>query len=111
MTAEQRLVEAFHAVMGADFLLVHGITARAEERYAVYTADRSGFAFCDDAPEEEAVRFLLFVAAPAEENLSAERKALRKAIFDAGFTYPEEEDDSDAKTQLWSYSFAEREVL
>lgn len=111
MTAEQRLVETFHAVMGADFLLVHGITARAEERYAVYTADRSGFAFCDDAPEEEAVRFMLFVAAPAEENLSEKRKALRKALFDAGFTWPEEEDDSDAKTQLWSYIFTEREVL
>lgn len=111
MTSAQKLRDAFADVMGKGWRLVHGIDTTASERYAVYTEDRRGNAFADDAPTEEVTHMMLFVVAPAGENLSEKRRALRIAIFEAGFTWPTEDDDSDATQQMWSYSFSTREAL
>lgn len=111
MTSAQKLRDAFAKIMGKDWRLVHGIDTTASDRYAVYTEDRRGFAFGDDAPTEEVTHMMLFVVAPSGENLSEKRRALRSAIFDAGFTWPTEDDDSDEANQMWSYSFSTREAL
>lgn len=52
--------------------------------------------YADDGPEHEKWLIELHLFAPVGQNTRRLRKELRQAIFDAGFTYPDQTDASEA---------------
>lgn len=117
MTVEERVVTACAAAgvdaYGTVFFGEPGAGGRLamKDEYAVYRISRSPAEPADDAPTREICYIYLDYFAPPGANRTATRKALRKAIFSAGFTYPTETDltsyyvKADG-TPSYSYSFS-----
>ena len=74
-----------------------GIYTGTESQYCIFRADELGADFGDDGPG--AVRYLVTVHyfCPWDFNSIAERQALRRRLFEAGFTWPDLTDASTAE--------------
>ena len=83
----------------------------AASEYCTFTYSESPDSFGDDAPE--VIRYLISVIYHAplrrssgeSNNTLATRKALRQAIFAAGFTYPNVEPLTDEVGQRFAFEF------
>ena len=64
------------------------------ETYIVFRLDHSPNDFANDAPQHDIVYVSLHLFAPFTLNTKSMRKRIRKALFEAGFTYPETVDAS-----------------
>ena len=83
----------------------------AEREYCTFDYTEMPDSFGDDGPE--VIRYLIrlnyfaprIAAAGESSNTMTKRKALRQAIFDAGFTYPSVENASDEEGQHFVFEF------
>ena len=65
-----------------------------EETYIVFRLDYDPSDFANDEPQHDIVYVSLHLFAPFTLNTKTLRRRIRKALFDAGFTYPETIDAS-----------------
>lgn len=96
MMWEQVLMVAV-AVLG--FPCAQGTYTGEETTYFVFNGVTIPGDFSDDAPQHVRVRVQLHLFAPVTRNTTQLRRAVRRALFAAGFTYPEEVDASDEREQ------------
>ena len=75
--------------------------------YFVFSYSTLGTDFGDDEPEHE--RFLVQVSyyAPLSENVTGRIRAAKRALFNAGFTWPTTENADD---DLWRHRVLECEI-
>ena len=78
------------------------------ETYIVFRIDNYPSDFANDTPQHDIVDVTLHLFAPFTLNTKALRKDIRKALFAAGFTYPE---TTDASTTYRSSDGTEQHIV
>jgi len=93
MSIEERIVQAM-----APFGLpcVHPNYDGEEKAFLTFNISAVPMNFADDAPLHEKWIIELHLFAPVAQNTRKLRKQIRRAIFEAGFTYPDQVDASEA---------------
>lgn len=66
-----------------------------EKTYFSFNMDTRPEMFCDDEPDAGVCEVQLHLFAPFTLDTTSLRKKIKRAIFDAGFTYPEMVDASE----------------
>lgn len=66
-----------------------------EERYYVFNYSTVGADYADDGPGHERYLIQVHLFAPLRENITQRIKQTKRALFDAGFTWPELVNASD----------------
>lgn len=67
-----------------------------EKAFLTFNLDAIASDFADDAPQHDRWLIQLHLFAPVTQNTRKLRKQIRQAIFDAGFTFPDQIDASEA---------------
>ncbi len=87
MTINEKIknaLEGFELPVTTDFF------GGGEEEYVTFNyADDRAVAFADDAPILAEADMQIHYFLPADKNYLEAKKGMRKALFEAGFTYPE----------------------
>lgn len=73
----------------------NGVYHGTAKRYYTFNYSTVGDDFADDAPGHERALVQVHLFAPLAENVTARVKATKKALFAAGFTWPETFNASD----------------
>lgn len=106
MSVNERIIAAATAVVP---VCVPGAYAPAEgeaaEIYCTFNVTQVPECFGDDAPEVLLDLVQLHLFAPRGMNTMTLRRDLRRAVFQAGFTYPTVEDASDLEGQHFVLEF------
>ena len=93
MSIEERIVRAM-AFTGIP--CAHPNYDGEEKAFLTFNLDALPTDFADDGPQHERWLVQLHLFAPITQNTRKLRKAIRNAIFEAGFTYPDQTDASEA---------------
>lgn len=72
-----------------------GDSETVTERYFVFNYTTVGDDFADDAPQHERYLIQVHFFAPVTEKVNPTAKAVKQALFRAGFTWPETYNASD----------------
>lgn len=75
--------------------VAQGNSPMDDDTYFAFTTRASPDDFGDDKPHADVVSVMLHFYAPYTRNTQALRRKIRRAIFDAGFTYPNMTDASE----------------
>ena len=86
-----------------------------EKKYFTFNiADDRGYLFADDVPSTNRITMQIHFFLPMSENYIAKKAEIRKALLDAGFTYPViemlTEDDTQVRHIVYECEISEREV-
>ena len=105
----------FDTLSSFGYPAVPDIYEGSEKKYFTFNiSDDRGFLFADDVPSTNRVTVQVHFFLPMEENYIAERAAVRKALLDAGFTYPViemfTENDTQVRHIVYECEISEREV-
>ena len=85
MTVNKKIIDALKP-FGMPVVPNH--YSGTEKRYMEFDLyDDKGTCFCDDYPEMDIVTVQVHLFLPAEENYLSLKKQIRKALYEAGFTY------------------------
>lgn len=79
-----------------------------DDTYLTINMDAIPDMFCDDAPDADVWLVQLHLFAPFSRDTTRIRRQLRKAIFEAGFTYP---DMTDASLTIRSTDGTEQHII
>lgn len=93
MSIESRIVEA---VAFTKMPCAHPNYDGEEKAFFTFNMDAIPSNFADDTPLHDRWLIQLHMFAPVTQNTRKLRKQVRQAIFDAGFTYPDQIDASEA---------------
>ena len=93
MSIEERIVRA---VAFTGLPCVHPNYDGEEKAFLTFNLDALPSNFADDQPMHDRWLIQLHLFAPVTQNTRKLRKQIRQSIFDAGFTYPEQIDASEA---------------
>lgn len=93
MSAAERITAAL-APLGLD--TDNGISRSEADEYIVFRADTLPTGYADDRPQYERALVQVHYYAPAAGSASAVTERIKRALFDAGFTWPAVTDASDA---------------
>lgn len=94
MSTDEKIRNALLTVAPA-LPVMNGVFESDEDAYYVFTVDTLGAGYADDAPGAERELIGVHLFAPLNEDITERKRATKKALFDAGFTWPSAEDDSD----------------
>lgn len=92
VTVEARIVRALE-VFGDP--VENAVHTGDEDRYYVFYVSRFGTLYADDEPNAENVKVQIHFFAPLGENIVGYIKDTKKALWDAGFLWPETIDATD----------------
>lgn len=93
MSIESRIVEA------VAFTKMPCVTPNYDgeaKEFLTFNMDAIAGDFADDAPQHDRWLIQLHLFAPVTQNTRMLRKQIRQAIFEAGFTYPDQIEASEA---------------
>lgn len=79
--------------------VAQGNSPTDDETYFAFTMDATPDDFGDDEPHADIIGVMLHLFAPFTQNTTKLRRKIRRAIFDAGFTYPDMVDASETTRQ------------
>lgn len=96
MTVDQRIREA---LLPFGDPVENGNYLSEESRYYTFNYSTIGDDYADDAPQHERYLVQVHFFAPVNENIAARRKATKRALFEAGFTWPESDSETDAESR------------
>ena len=103
--------------MVRDALLVfgdpveNGVYAGEAKRYFVFSLASFGESFGDDEPLRERWLVNVHLFAPLNENVAARRREVQRALFAAGFTWPNVTDVSDSEARHLVFECEEAEEV
>lgn len=92
MTVDECLMATL-APFGVD--IDNSVGFSKHDRYFTFNYNTLPAAFADNAPHYERYLVQVHFFAPLNENVSRQKQQVKKALFDAGFTWPSTEDASD----------------
>lgn len=79
--------------------LLYASADKRPPRYYTFSVNRLGDDFADDGPGCERCMISVHLFVPLAENIIERVKKTKKALFDAGFTWPDTTDASDKDGQ------------
>lgn len=92
MTADA-IIKAALAALGPP--VENGVYHGSAEQYYTFKISTRGFDFSDDAPAHELALVQVHYFAPLKTKFSERRAQTKRALYDAGCTWPTVEDASD----------------
>lgn len=96
MSVDEKIRNALLAVPPA-IPVMNGVFESSESSYYVFTVDTLGTNYADDAPCAERNLINVHLFTPLNTDITERKIATKKALFDAGCTWPSAEDDSDGE--------------
>lgn len=97
MTVDERIVKALAAIAGDP--VENGSYSGRKERYYVFRYTTIGADYADDMPQHERILVYVHFFAPRTFDSTEQVKATKRALHEAGFTWPEVVNESDATGQ------------
>lgn len=92
-----------NALTGFTSDVVPDLYTGEETEYITFNYSSRGANFADNAPNHEINSVQVHYFCPASTNSLSKRKQIKKALFAAGFTWPEVIDASDKEGQHWVF--------
>ena len=92
MTVNERLIGALSPL---GLPVVPEIDTTQQERCLMFNYSAVGACYADDMPKFELYLIQVHYVCPSGWNSVAERKAVKRALFQAGFSWPEETSAND----------------
>ena len=89
MSASSKIVSALTSIVGAGNVC-DSVYNGTSTKYVVFNlVDSRGEVFSDDKPKIDATAMQIHFFCPSTYNYHSDKARIRKALFDAGFTYPQ----------------------
>lgn len=102
MSVDKKIV---NAVRNFNMPVVNSVYFGPEEEYLVFNYFTLPRTFGDDEPEHEEYFLQLHYFAPLGKNILEMKKQIKRAIKEAGFTYPSTTDASDNEARHVVFEF------
>lgn len=102
MSVDSRLIEALKSL---ELPAENGVYFGKEKEYLVFNYFTLPRTFGDNEPEHEEYFIQLHYFAPLGKNILEMKKHIKRAIKEAGFTYPSTTDASDSEARHIVFEF------
>lgn len=96
MSVDERIVNLL-TPFGLD--IDNGVSTSREDKYFVFNYSTVPNVFADDSPWFENYLVQVHLFAPLNENISELKVQVKRALLDAGFTWPSTTDASDENSR------------